>query len=169
MNIVLIGYRGTGKTSVGKMLAERLGKPFFDADVYLEEKFERTISDMVAKEGWPFFRAREKEVIRELSEYDDCVIATGGGAVMDEDNVSALGRHGRFILLTTDIPTTISRIQGDDMSGQQRPDLLGGGLVEETKKILAQRMPVYEKVADHTIDTTHLSIDEVVAGITKYL
>jgi shikimate kinase len=168
MNIILIGYRGTGKTSVGRMLAERLGKRFFDADVYLEQKVGRTISDMVAKEGWAFFRAREKEVIRELSQYDDCVIATGGGAVMDEDNVSALARNGRFVLLTTDIPTTVSRIQGDDMSGQQRPDLLDGGLVEETKKILAQRMPTYRKVADHTVDTTSLSVEDVVETITGY-
>jgi shikimate kinase len=169
MNIVIIGYRGTGKTSVGKMLAQRLGMRFVDGDVCLEQKVGRTINDMVAREGWPFFRAKEKEVIREISGYDGCVIATGGGAVMDADNVSALERNGRFILLTADIPTTVSRIQADSVSAQQRPDLLGGGIVEETKKILAQRMPIYRKVADHVIDTTSLSVEQVVESILGFL
>ncbi|MBW2196129.1 MAG: hypothetical protein JRF37_11475 [Deltaproteobacteria bacterium] len=82
MNIVLIGYRGTGKTAVGRALAERLKRLFYDADVFLEEKLATTIAEMVAKEGWNFFREKEKEVIRELSAKEDSVIATGGGAVL---------------------------------------------------------------------------------------
>ena len=167
MNVVLIGYRGTGKSVVGKTLSKRLGKPFYDADGYIEERTGRTISDMVASEGWPFFRAREKEAIRELSDKENCVIATGGGAVMDKDNVACLREKGFFVLLKADIDTMIQRIQGDEVSSQQRPDLLGGNIYEETEALLKQRMPVYEDVADLSIDTSNLTVDEVVERIIE--
>ncbi|MDY6836947.1 MAG: shikimate kinase [Thermodesulfobacteriota bacterium] len=169
MNIILIGYRGTGKTVVGRALSKRLGRPFFDADDYVEEKAGRTISDLVAKEGWPFFRAREKEAIRQLSDMDDCVIAPGGGAIMDKENVAFLGNKGWFVLLEADIDTMIQRIQGDEASSEQRPDLLGGDIYEETQTVLKERMPVYEDVADISVDTSQLSIDEVVEKIVQQL
>jgi len=165
MNIILIGYRGTGKTAVGKALSKRLARPFYDADVFLEKKLSRTITDMVAQKGWPFFRAREKEIIQELSELDGCVIATGGGAVMDQDNVDCLAANGVFILLKADIPTIIKRIHGDEVSRQQRPALLGGPIHEETEALVTERMPTYERVADVAVDTTHLDVDEVVDRI----
>lgn len=169
MNIVLIGYRGTGKTAVGIALSKRLGRPFYDADAHLEEKLGRTISDMVASEGWPFFRAREKEVIREISAKDDCVIATGGGAVMDKDNVAWLRDKGTFVLLKADMDTMIRRIQGDESSPQQRPKLSKGDIYEETESLLRQRMPIYEEVADFSVDTSNLTIDGVVDQIVRYL
>jgi shikimate kinase len=169
MNIVLIGYRGTGKTVVGRALSERLGRAFFDADVYIEEKAGRTIKDMVATEGWPFFRAREKEAIRGLSAMKDCVIASGGGAVMDPDNVACLGENGSFVLLKANIDTMIERIQADETTSEQRPNLLGGDIYEETETMLRQRMPVYEEVADVSVDTSHLTIDEVVEKIVQHL
>lgn len=165
MNIVLIGYRGTGKTAVGKALSKRLGRQFYDADLFLEEKLGRTISDIVASEGWPFFREREKEVLREISATKSCIIATGGGAVMDKDNVRSLGKNGSFVLLKADIDTMIQRIQSDESSSQQRPDLLGSDIYEETRALLKQRMPVYEEVADFSLDTTNLTVDEVVEKI----
>jgi shikimate kinase len=169
MNVVLIGYRGTGKTTVGKALAKRLGRPFFDADAYVEQKVGRTISDMVAAEGWPFFRAREKEVIGSIAAKDDCVIATGGGAVMDKDNVSSLRRQGTLVLLKADTETMIQRIQGDEINAQQRPKLLEGDIYEETQRLLKERMPVYEGVADFAVDTSNLAIDEVVGRIVGNL
>ena len=167
MNIVLIGYRGTGKTAVGRALSKRLGRRFYDADVFLEKKLGRTINDMVASEGWPFFRAREKEVLGQISSMKDCVIATGGGAVMDKNNVNSLGNNGFFVLLKADIDTMIQRIQSDELSSQQRPNLLGGNIYEETEALLKHRMPVYEKVADFSVDTTNLTVDEVVERIVE--
>lgn len=169
MNIILIGYRGTGKTAVGMAISRRLGMPFYDADAYIEEKLGRTISDMVAQEGWAFFRAREKEAIQEISATKNCVIATGGGAVMDKENVASLGKNGTFVLLRADIDTMIQRIRGDEASSQQRPSLLGSNLYEETETLLKQRMPVYEDVADFSVDTSNLTIDEVVEKIVGNL
>lgn len=167
MNIILIGYRGTGKTAVGKALSQQLARPFYDADIFLEKKLSRTIADIVAEKGWAFFRAREKEIIRELSALDGCVIATGGGAVMDQDNVDCLASNGVFILLKADIPTIIKRIKGDDVSRRQRPALLNGDLYQETQALINERMPVYEKVADISVDTTHVHVHEVVDRIVN--
>lgn len=167
MNLVLIGYRGTGKSAVGKVLADMLSRPFCDADVFLEKKLGTTIKNMVAREGWPFFRAREKEVIQELSAKQNCVIATGGGAVMDKDNVARLAKDGFFVLLKADVPTMIKRIQRDVTSQQQRPDLLDGDIYEETAAMVTKRMPTYEKVADLCVDTTDMTIGQVAEKIIK--
>ncbi|MBW2108218.1 MAG: shikimate kinase [Deltaproteobacteria bacterium] len=160
-NIVLIGYRGTGKTAVGRALADRLQVPFFDADAFLEAKLGTTIQDMVARKGWSFFREREKEVIRELSAVRGCVIATGGGAVMDQDNVDCLAGHGFFVLLKADIETMIRRLQGDAATSEQRPALMGTNIYEETRTMIEKRMPTYERVAQFSVDTTHHGIEEV--------
>ncbi len=169
MNIILIGYRGTGKTVVGTALSDNMGRSFYDADVYIEKSVGTTISDMVAANGWPFFRAKEKEVVRELSAIDDCVIATGGGAVMDKDNVACLGKKGFFVLLKANTDTMIQRIEHDDVSAQQRPKLLDSDIYEETEKLLEQRMPIYEQVADFSVDTTSLTVEEVVETIVQHL
>ncbi len=165
MNIVLIGYRGTGKTTVGRALAEKLKRPFYDADVFLEGKLATTIAEMVAKEGWHFFRQKEKEIIRELSAKKDSVIATGGGAVMDRENVGFLKKNGFFILLTADIDTMVKRILGDVSSTVKRPELLDGDIYRETKTLIEQRMPIYKQVAHFSIDTTKLSVEKVTEKI----
>lgn len=167
MNIVLIGYRGTGKTSVGEALSRRLGRSFYDTDAYIEEKLGRSISDAVAAKGWAFFRAMEKEAIAEIAAFQHSVIATGGGAVMDKDNVDRLRENSSFVLLTADINTIIERIQRDDRSSGQRPALLNDDIRRETETLLKHRMPVYKQVADFCVDTTNLTIDEVVERIMR--
>lgn len=165
MNIVLIGYRGVGKTSVGKVLAARLGRLFYDTDEYLEERNGQRISDMVAAHGWPFFRAKEKDTIREISAMDNCVIATGGGVVLDEENITALSRNGFLVWLAADIEIILDRICKDSKSAAQRPRFSDCDLVEETKKTLEQRSPIYERAANLRIATGDLPVDAVVAQI----
>jgi shikimate kinase len=167
MNIVLIGYRGAGKTVVGRALAASLQWPFCDLDQYIEDKAKRSIKEMVAEKGWSFFRAQEKEAIQDISGQDNCVIAPGGGAVMDAENVAMLRLKGWFVLLTATLDTMIKRIEGDAATAGQRPSLLGKDLYEESRAVLAERMPTYERVADLTIETTHLSVDEVVQRIIE--
>lgn len=169
MNIILIGYRGTGKTSVGKALAGKLGRTFYDADAYVEEKAGSSISDMVAREGWPFFRAKEKAAIAELSSSDGCVIAAGGGAVLDPENVAVMKQSGTVVLLEADTKTIFERMRGDEKTEQQRPSLTGKGPYEEIEEVLAYRRPFYEKAMDFSIDTTSKSIHEVMEEIIQKL
>lgn len=172
-NIILIGYRGTGKTAVGQELARRLQRPFYDSDALVETRERRSIREMVDQEGWPFFREREKAAILSLSEASRCVMATGGGAVMDPENASLLKSMGWIVLLTAADEIIVRRIQGDAASREQRPSLSGKTAVEateqemlaETKEILKRRMPVYERLADLVIDTTQLPPAEVAEQI----
>ena len=90
MNIVLIGYRTTGKSTVGKHLAFKLNLPFFDTDTLVEENIKMPIADIVATHGWGFFRAGEKDAVQALEKQKACIIATGGGVVLDKDNVASL-------------------------------------------------------------------------------
>ncbi len=158
MNIILIGFRGTGKTTIGKLLAKQLGKEFIDADVYLEKKEGMSIKDVFKKGGETLFRDIESKVITELSLLDNKVIATGGGAVLREENVKNLKRHGIIILLDADANTLHKRIQRDSHSQQRRPNLTAQGGFEEVQFLLEQRRPTYDKIADFVINTAHVSV-----------
>jgi shikimate kinase len=169
MNIVLIGYRGTGKTVVGKRIADRLARPFFDSDPLVEERGRMTIAQMVENQGWPFFRKLEKAVIEELSEKTSSVIATGGGAVMDEDNAARLKQTGALVLLEADPEVLLQRIFADEASAGKRPPLSDGNDYEELQTLLAERTPVYRKLAQLSVNTTDLSPDDVAARIVNNL
>ena len=165
MNIVLIGYRGTGKSAVGRRLADRRGLAFYDADELVEKRGGQSIQEMVAAKGWEFFREREQTVIRELSGIDAAVIATGGGAVLDPENVGLLKRKGRLIWLDADAQTVIARMQEDTNNEQRRPSLTGGEPADETVAVMAARAPFYREAADLYVDTSGKSLDDVVAEI----
>jgi len=175
-NIVLIGYRGTGKTSVGQELARRLGRLFHDTDVLVEAREGRTIRAMVDKEGWAFFRKREKAIIRSLGAIRCCVVATGGGAVLDPENARVLKSMGWIVLLTAEEEVLVRRMRTDPASREQRPSLSGPDsaetseqdMLKETKEILTQRMPIYRQLADLVIDTTSASPAEIVDEILRH-
>jgi shikimate kinase len=169
LNIVLIGYRGTGKTSVGMALSKRLGKTFCDTDDYIERKVKRPISDMVAQEGWSFFRARENEAIREVSQFEDCVIAAGGGAVLDAENVENLKENGVVILLEATTQTILERMRFDKKTEQQRPSLTGKDPYKEIEEVLEFRRPIYQMAMDFSVDTTSKSIEQVLDEIIERL
>jgi len=103
MNIVLIGFRSTGKTTVGRELARRLGRSFIDADTYLQEREGRTIAEVFADGGETLFRQLEREVIAELAGRDGLVLAAGGGAVLDPENVERLRGSGPVVRLTASL------------------------------------------------------------------
>ena len=118
MNIILIGFRGTGKTTIGKMLAQRLGKEFVDADEYLEQKEGKTVKDIFAEGGEKLFREIETQIIAELCLLDNRVVATGGGAILREENVKTLKKSGIIILLEADVDTIYKRIHKDTTTKQ---------------------------------------------------
>ena len=142
MNIVLIGYRGSGKSRVGRRLASRKGSKFIDTDDLIESK-EGKISDIVKSHGWDYFRAIEKRMIEEISREDNLVVALGGGAVLDADNVVNLERNGLIIWLKADPEVLRKRMKGDHRTHISRPTLTGKGTVQELEEVMAYRGPFY--------------------------
>src|SRR4030065_2092809 len=134
MNIILIGYRGSGKSTVGRSLAYRMRRRFVDTDGLIESK-EGQISDIVKSHGWDYFRAMEKKVIEEISKEDNLVIALGGGAVLDPDNIVNLERNGFIIWLKADQDVLRKRMNGDSRTFASRPTLTGKGTVEELEEM----------------------------------
>jgi len=161
MKIVLIGYRCTGKTSVGKRLAQRLGIPFFDTDELIQSEAGKTIRELVEEEGWDAFRQRERAIITQLPLSADAVIAAGGGAIMDAANRKALKEKGLCVWLMADVGTIVERMRDDRASNAQRPPLSSDGLEQETAKILESRGPIYQEMADCTIDTSGKNIEAI--------
>lgn len=160
-NIVLIGYRCSGKTSVGKIIAKRTGMDFCDADDLIVKKAGSSIEEIVDQQGWDRFREIERDVVKDASNLENTVIATGGGVVMDEDNVKALGRNGFIVWLEGDVEVLIKRMNRDIAEGNIRPSLTGVDPMTETKKVLEMRTPLYRKAADLVVNTDRLSTNEV--------
>jgi shikimate kinase len=160
-NLVLIGYRATGKTEVGALLARKLARPFVDLDDALVGEMDRSIADLVAEKGWPEFRRREKEMVRRYCQTGGQVLATGGGVVLDPENVKTLRETGVVVWLQADSGTIRQRLSLDATKEDQRPSLTGGGTLNEVEEVLQQRQPLYEAAAHVVIDTTGLSIEQV--------
>ena len=169
MNIVLIGYRSSGKSAVGSRLAARLQMKFVDTDDLIEERQGIPISDIVKSQGWDHFRELEKKVIEEISKGDHLIIAPGGGAVLDTDNVNALKRNGFIIWLKADPQTLLKRIQKDQGSSTRRPTLTGKGTLEEIEETISERRPFYEKASEIQIDTSALDAEAVVKDVLTVL
>ncbi len=164
MNLILIGYRASGKTSVGQMLSGLLQRPFYDTDALVREQTGKTVREIVLEGGWPAFRQAEKAAVSGLAGIDGAVIALGGGAVLDAANVEALKNRGFFIWLRAEGDTIQERLIKDEASAEQRPPLSAPSNRSD-KEILAQRLPVYRAAADHVVDTTGLSIKTVAEEI----
>lgn len=171
MNIILLGYRGSGKTTIGKALAEQLWKTFVDVDAHICKWFGGlTIAEIWKQHGEPAFRATEVQVTCELLQRHDQVIALGGGTVMQEQARKAVkdAVNTVRIYLYCEPEELLRRITGDAGTATARPSLtaLGGG-IEEIKSVLAQRDPVYRDVADKVFDVTHVSADDAVRHIIQ--
>ncbi len=169
MNIFLIGYRCTGKTTVGRSLAKRLEKFFFDTDLELVKEQGLNISDIVNQKGWSAFREIEKQVIQRTCERDNQVVATGGGAVLDEDNVKRMKDSGVLIWLRAEINTIEKRIIEDNTTRNFRPSLTSKGSVEEIQETLLARNPYYERAMDFFVDTDFMDIETVCDTIIQKL
>jgi len=166
MNIVLIGMRGSGKTTVGKILAQKLGREFIGMDELITQKAGLTIPEMVARYGWSKFRDIEEEVASEVAERDNIVNATSGGVVTREKNVTKLKKMGILVWLNAGIDTLLERI-GED---SERPPLVSGRTQREDMELtLNERMPLYQKAADLAIDTEDKTPEEVAEAIIKSL
>jgi shikimate kinase len=171
MKIVLIGYRGSGKTSIGRKLADRLWYKFVDVDDLIVAKAGKSIREIFAQDGEPKFRDIETEALREVLARDDHVIGLGGGTLGREANRTMLRESGaRVIYLRCEPEVLLKRVQADPKSAENRPNLtsLGGG-IEEIRQVLAAREPIYREVKQVELDVTRLSVDEAVAYIGRML
>lgn len=165
MNIFLIGYRCTGKTSVGRSLATILEWSFIDADSELVKKYGMTISEIVSKEGWNSFRKKEAAIIKRICGIDRHVVATGGGVVLDKKNVEYMKKSGLLVWLRATPETVKKRILKDKSTGDFRPSLTSKGLIEEIEETLLSRNLHYESAMDFFVDTDSLRIDDVCSRI----
>lgn len=176
MKVVLIGYRATGKSTVGRMLAGKLQVSFWDTDMMVEKNVGMPIKEIVALHGWDYFRARERETIEFLKTKEDCVVATGGGVVLFRENVDLLKQNvdilkqsSLIVWLNAPLEDIIERLKRDAERDATRPQFTPGNIVQETIDIMRQRYPLYEAAADYTVDTLGKNPQRVSEEIYEYL
>ena len=162
--MILTGFMGTGKTSVGQRLAARLGAQFIDTDALVERVEGSPIDRLFAERGEPYFRAAEKRAVTEAAATPNAVIATGGGAIVDDQNYQRLHAAGPIVCLSAAPEVIVERTRG----GEPRPLLAEGEPAVRVRELLAARAAAYAKV-DLTIDTSALAIDAVVDRIVEFL
>ncbi len=167
MNIYLIGYRCCGKTCVGKALSKLLGRPFLDTDAAVVQKAGMTISEMVSRSGWESFRDLEKSVIEQSTFLNHHVIATGGGVILNPDNVRNMRTAGHVIWLKVSSETVRARMAADPVTLIQRPDLTATGSMDEIEAVLLSRQPLYKKAGHLALDTDILGIDAICRKILE--
>ena len=163
INIVLIGFMGTGKSAVGRRLAERLGRRFLDTDALIEARAGRTIARIFAEDGEPVFRGLEAAAVAEAGASRGAVIATGGGVPMRPDNMRHLRRHGVIVALTASPRTILARVGG----GADRP-MLGGDPESTVRRLLAERDAAYRD-ADLVVDTSDVSAEEAADRVLEFV
>lgn len=164
-NIVLIGFMGAGKSAVGKLLSEKNKIPFIDTDKLIEKKESKSINDMFKEQGEPYFRKIEKEVIEEISIKEDTIISVGGGAVLDDDNVSNLKKNGLIVYLKAPFDILYDRIK----ESTSRPLLAVQKPEEEMQALLEARQMAYESVADFTVDVSKGTPEEIAQEIVEHI
>ncbi|CAM3334908.1 shikimate kinase AroL [Xenorhabdus nematophila] len=164
--LFIVGARGAGKTTIGKLLAEILSYKFIDTDESLQISSKMTIADLVALHGWEYFRQLESQTLKTVSQ-SGCVISTGGGMVLSQENRHYMQQHGIVIYLQTSAEVLSNRLSLNP-ENSQRPSLTGKSIIEEIEDILVAREPLYSGCADLTVDAS-LSKENIVTSIKNYI
>lgn len=163
-NIYLLGFMGSGKTSVGKKIAEKKNMTFFDLDEKIEEEERAIIAEIFSDKGEEYFRKAEKNALKKLAGMDSCVVATGGGAVMDPENFQAMKDTGITVSLIASPEIVYERVKDSTL----RPLLNVENPLDEIKKLLFERAHFYIK-SDVILDTSDLSVEEAAEEIISEL
>ena len=162
MNIVLIGYRGTGKSVVGKLLAQKLNRETISMDAEIVKKAGMSIPEFVAQNGWPKFRDLETEVARELAARNSIIVDCGGGIIERPENIPALRTNGVIFWLQASVEVIVNRIA----DGTERPALTEGKtFTEEVAEVLERRTPLYSEASQYTVNTDDMTPEKVADAI----
>ena len=165
-NIALVGFMGTGKTDVGRLLAEKLGRDFIELDELIEQRVGKTIPEIFQQDGEIAFRELEIEATREAAAKKNAVIACGGGVVLNQINVDRLREHGVIVYLTASPEAILQRTSSDT---DERPLLVAEDKASKVEKLLNFRRPFYERAADITVNTSELDVAGVAGQIISEL
>jgi shikimate kinase len=168
-SLFLIGYRGTGKSTIARLLAERLGYDWVDADDEIEQQAGKSIAEIFADDGEAAFRELEADVVAELCRLRTTVVALGGGAVMSEANRTAIRSAGIVVWLKASVETIARRMAADAMSSSRRPNLTAAGGLSEIETVLAAREPIYRACATCEVDTEDKTPAEIVDQIAALI
>jgi shikimate kinase len=164
MNLVLIGYRGTGKSLIGQRLGRLLNMPVVSLDQEIVRHTGQSIPDLVAAHGWPHFRDVEEDICRRFAERDGQILDCGGGVVERPGNVQVLRARGRVFWLKAEPATIVGRIGGD----KNRPSLTGAkSFTDEVSEVLQRRTPLYQAMAHEIVETDGKRLDELAAWIAE--
>ena len=169
MNVFLIGYRGSGKSAVGRELARRLGLDFVDTDEKVEEAAGKTIAEIFAGDGEDEFREFERREVLAACRRDGFVVALGGGAVVNREIAARVRESGVVVLLTAPAEVLHERITGDESSGSRRPDLTDSGGLEEVERLLEERLASYKLAAHFEVDTAGITPGKVAEKIESVI
>jgi shikimate kinase len=170
MSIILIGYRGSGKTTTGQKLADRLWQDLVDTDKQIDKKAGKSIKEIFEPEGEARFRDLESEVVREVVKLQDVVISMGGGAILREENRQAIKDSGHKVIYLKCEPAELHRrIEADAATSLMRPGLTEFGGLEEIEKVLAEREAIYRDMKTAELDVTNLSPEEAMVYIVRLL
>lgn len=169
MNLFLIGYRGSGKTTVAVALAQQLDWPWIDADAELERRAGMTIKQIFAEKGELAFRDLETAVLQDLAARKGQIVALGGGVVLRAENRSVLRERGKTVWLQASPETLVRRISDDPTTVDRRPNLTAQGGLAEIRNLLEQRTPLYAECANMTINAEHTLPDEIAHQIIASL
>nr|WP_320011409.1 shikimate kinase [uncultured Desulfobulbus sp.] len=170
-NILLTGFRATGKSTVGRLLAQRLGLFFIDMDIELSKRLGGSVAEIVHEHGWPYFRKAEANLLAELCSRTGYVIATGGGAIEHQAQWHSLRRNAFVLWLDADEATIKRRIDKDPLSSVQRPDLPAEGSAqrESLTCTLERRRPLYRQGSDIHLDTAANTPEQLAAAALSWL
>lgn len=167
-NIFLVGFMGTGKTEVGKALAQLMGWEFVDMDTVLETNAGKSVQRVFAEEGEPAFRDMEKTLLEDVCSGSRRVISTGGGVVLDESNRLLMRSRGLVVLLDALPETIYTRLTSDDtIRVETRPLLSGSQPLDQIKELKGTRDVIYEATAHHIVDTERLNVDQVAEKVLE--
>ncbi|ENU1227206.1 MULTISPECIES: shikimate kinase AroL [Providencia] len=158
----IIGPRGSGKTTIGKKLAESKGYQFVDTDKLILEKAGKSIAEIVEQHGWDYFRQLETDVLKSIKQ-NNMIVSTGGGLVLAEENQQIMRNNGTVIYLNTN-PEVLAKRLAAEPQADQRPSLTGKSLVEEIEEVMQQREPIYRATAHHIIDAAQ-PVDDIITQL----